>query len=61
MSSGGKKVIVVTGSYKGIGFEIVRMLCEHYGDKASVFMTARTASKAADSVQQLNAKGLNPV
>ena len=55
-----KRVIVVTGSYKGIGFEIVRLLCEHYGDKAAVFMTSRSESKAADSLNKLRARGLNP-
>ena len=55
-----KRVIVVTGSYKGIGFEIVRLLCEHYGDKAVVFMTSRSESKAADSLNKLRARGLNP-
>ena len=56
-----KKVIVVTGSYKGIGFEIVRLLGEFYGDRATVFMTARDPTRAQSSLDNLRAKGLNNV
>ena len=59
--SEGKRVIVVTGSYKGIGLEIVRLLCEHYGDQATVFMTARDLHKATPSLQLLHSKGLKPL
>ncbi len=55
-----KKLIVVTGSYKGIGLEIVRLLCEHYGEQATVFMTARDTGKAKSSLDLLKSKGLSP-
>lgn len=54
----GKRVAVVTGSNKGIGFAVVKALCEKFdGD---VYLTARDAGRGEDAVKRLNALGLEP-
>ncbi|XP_076446834.1 carbonyl reductase [NADPH] 1-like [Babylonia areolata] len=53
-----KKVAVVTGSNKGIGFAIVRALCKQFdGD---VFLTARSEERGQEAMKALQAEGLNP-
>lgn len=53
-----KKVAVVTGSNKGIGFAIVRALCKQFdGD---VYITARDESRGNKAVQELTKEGLSP-
>ena len=52
------RVAVVTGSNKGIGFEIVRRLCKEFdGD---VYLTARDTANGLKAVAQLEAEGLHP-
>lgn len=53
-----KKVAVVTGSNKGIGFAIVKALCLHFpGD---VYLTARDKERGKAAIKALEAEGLNP-
>ncbi|XP_033743473.1 carbonyl reductase [NADPH] 1-like [Pecten maximus] len=53
-----KRVAVVTGSNKGIGYAIVRGLCKQFdGD---VYLTARDKSLGLQAVQDLNKEGLSP-
>lgn len=53
-----KRVAVVTGSNKGIGFAVVKALCEKFdGD---VYLTARDVGRGEDAVKKLNALGLEP-
>lgn len=48
----------VTGSNKGIGYAIVKGLCEQFdGD---VYLTSRNITKGQQAVNQLKALGLNP-
>ncbi|VVC41122.1 NAD(P)-binding domain,Short-chain dehydrogenase/reductase SDR [Cinara cedri] len=52
------KLAIVTGSNKGIGYAIVKALCEKFdGD---VYLTARDVSRGEKAVQTLNALGLKP-
>ena len=52
------RLAVVTGSNKGIGFEIVRRLCKEFdGD---VYLTARDTANGLKAVAQLEAEGLHP-
>ncbi|KAL3880691.1 hypothetical protein ACJMK2_032911 [Sinanodonta woodiana] len=54
-----KRVAVVTGSNKGIGFAIVRGLCKQFdGD---VYLTARDESRGMKAVEDLKKEGLNPL
>jgi len=58
MSLEGRKVAVVTGSNKGIGFAIVKALCSQFdGD---VFLTARDEERGKAAVDELQKLGLNP-
>ncbi|GIY73899.1 carbonyl reductase 1 [Caerostris extrusa] len=53
-----KRVAIVTGSNKGIGFAIVKALCSKFdGD---VFLTARNEERGKSAVEKLKAEGLNP-
>ncbi|XP_062618377.1 carbonyl reductase [NADPH] 1-like [Saccostrea cucullata] len=53
-----KKVAVVTGSNKGIGYAIVRGLCKQFdGD---VYLTARNEELGKQAVKSLNSEGLSP-
>ncbi|XP_062618376.1 carbonyl reductase [NADPH] 1-like [Saccostrea cucullata] len=53
-----KKVAVVTGSNKGIGYAIVRGLCKQFdGD---VYLTARNEELGKQAVKILNSEGLSP-
>lgn len=52
------KVALVTGSNKGIGFAIVRLLCKQFdGD---VYLTARNTDKGRAAVVELEKEGLSP-
>ena len=52
------RVAVVTGSNKGIGFEIVKRLCKEFdGD---VYLTARDAANGLKAVAKLEEEGLHP-
>lgn len=51
-----KKIILVTGSNKGIGFEIVRLLCTLGHD---VVLTARDPKKGWDAVARLKLENLS--
>lgn len=54
-----KKVAVVTGSNKGVGFAIVRALCKEFdGD---VFLTARDEGRGKEAVEALKKEGLTPL
>ncbi|XP_056021918.1 carbonyl reductase [NADPH] 1-like [Ostrea edulis] len=53
-----KKVAVVTGSNKGIGYAIVRGLCKQFdGD---VYLTARKEELGQEAIKSLNSEGLSP-
>ncbi|XP_046552062.1 carbonyl reductase [NADPH] 1-like [Haliotis rubra] len=53
-----RKVAVVTGSNKGIGFAVVRGLCKSFdGD---VFLTARDEGRGQAAIADLNKEGLQP-
>ncbi|XP_060062642.1 carbonyl reductase [NADPH] 1-like [Ylistrum balloti] len=55
---GQRRVAVVTGSNKGIGYAIVRGLCKQFdGD---VYLTARNESLGLQAVKDLKKEGLNP-
>ncbi|KAF5307602.1 hypothetical protein FQR65_LT06758 [Abscondita terminalis] len=59
MDSTQEKVAVVTGSNKGIGFAIVKGLCEKWNGK--VYLTARSEELGKEAVQKLKKDGLNAV
>ncbi len=44
-----KKIIIVTGANKGIGFECVKQFCECYTDKLII-----AVSRSIDNLQQLH-------
>jgi len=53
-----RKVAVVTGSNKGIGYAIVRALCKQYdGD---VILTSRDEGRGQEALKSLQGEGLNP-
>ncbi|KAI4461127.1 carbonyl reductase 1-related [Holotrichia oblita] len=52
------KVAVVTGSNKGIGFAIVKGLCEKFN--GVVYLTSRDAKRGEDAVSKLKTLGYNP-
>ncbi|XKL67721.1 hypothetical protein PGB90_003212 [Kerria lacca] len=53
-----RKVAIVTGSNKGIGFAIVKALCEKFtGD---VYLTARDKNRGLNAVKLLNEQGYHP-
>ncbi|KAL4230737.1 hypothetical protein ACF0H5_011112 [Mactra antiquata] len=57
--SGAKRVAVVTGANKGIGFAIVRGLCKQFdGD---VILTARNEENGKQAIESLNKEGLKPI
>ncbi|XP_070566122.1 carbonyl reductase [NADPH] 1-like [Ptychodera flava] len=56
--SDSKRVAVVTGSNKGIGFATVRALCKNFdGD---VYVTARDEGRGQQAVQDLEKENLHP-
>jgi len=54
-----RKVAVVTGGNKGIGYAIVKGLCKRYDGK--VYLTARDEGRGNAAVDKLKQLGLNPV
>ncbi|KAL3880695.1 hypothetical protein ACJMK2_032915 [Sinanodonta woodiana] len=54
-----RRVAVVTGSNKGIGFAIVRGLCKTFN--GDVYLTARSESLGMKAVEDLKKEGLNPL
>jgi carbonyl reductase 1 len=52
------KVAVVTGSNKGIGFAIVKQLCQQFD--GIVYLTARDESRGKTAVAELEKLGLKP-
>ena len=53
-----KKVAIVTGANKGIGFAIVHQLCK--GFEGDVYLTARNEELGRAAVAKLEAEGLKP-
>ena len=53
------KVAVVTGGNKGIGYAIVKGLCEKYDGK--VYLTSRDELRGQSAVNELKKLGLNPL
>nr|XP_023026625.1 carbonyl reductase [NADPH] 1-like [Leptinotarsa decemlineata] len=53
------KVAVVTGSNKGIGFAIVKGLCERFA--GVVYLTSRDVSRGKDAVGKLEKLGFKPL
>nr|AEE61471.1 unknown [Dendroctonus ponderosae] len=53
-----QKVAIVTGGNKGIGYAIVKGLCEKF--KGTVYLTARDVSRGEAAVAKLKELGLNP-
>ena len=53
-----QRVAVVTGANKGIGFQVVKILCEKFdGD---VFLCSRNQGRGEHAVEELRKIGLNP-
>lgn len=55
-----ERVAVVTGSNRGIGYGIVKGLCEEFNGTGIVYLTARDVSKGMAAVEQLNKLSLKP-
>ncbi|XP_046374061.2 carbonyl reductase [NADPH] 3-like [Haliotis rufescens] len=57
-TTSGRRVAVITGANKGVGFGIVRALCKQFdGD---VILTARNVDRGQQAVADLNQEGLRP-
>eukprot|EP00057_Strongylocentrotus_purpuratus_P021248 XP_011675722.1 PREDICTED: carbonyl reductase [NADPH] 3-like [Strongylocentrotus purpuratus] len=54
------RVAVVTGANKGIGLEIVRALCRHFGQDGVVYLTARNEGRGLAAIELLQKEGLDP-
>lgn len=52
------RVAAVTGGNKGIGYAIVKGLCEKFD--GTVYLTARDVNRGQEAVQKLKAQGFNP-
>ncbi|XP_059058421.1 carbonyl reductase [NADPH] 3-like [Achroia grisella] len=53
-----KKIAIVTGANKGLGFAIVKGLCEKYD--GNVYLTSRDANRGRDACEELKKLGLDP-
>lgn len=53
-----RKVAVITGSNKGIGYAIVKALCEKFN--GDVYLTARDKNRGLQAVKNLNQLGYKP-
>ncbi|CAG9823094.1 unnamed protein product [Phaedon cochleariae] len=54
-----QKVAIVTGSNKGIGYAIVKGLCEKY--KGLVYLTSRDEGRGKAAIEKLKKLGFNPL
>ncbi|XP_018563319.2 carbonyl reductase [NADPH] 3-like [Anoplophora glabripennis] len=54
-----EKIAVVTGANKGIGFAIVKGLCERF--QGSVYLTSRNEERGKAAVAKLKELGFNPL
>ncbi|CAH0551588.1 unnamed protein product [Brassicogethes aeneus] len=54
-----QKIALVTGSNKGIGFAIVKGLCEKFD--GAVYLTSRDEGRGEKAVKELNKLGLKPL
>ncbi|XP_026501073.1 carbonyl reductase [NADPH] 1-like [Vanessa tameamea] len=53
-----EKIAAVTGANKGLGFSIVKGLCERFN--GIVYLTSRNEKRGLEAVKKLNALGLKP-
>lgn len=53
------KIAIVTGANKGLGFAIVKLLCEKY--KGQVFLTSRDENRGKTACEELRKLGLTPL
>ena len=53
------KIAIVTGASKGLGFAIVKGLCQKF--TGSVYLTARSEKNVLEAVEKLNELGLKPL
>lgn len=53
------KVAIVTGGNKGIGFQIVKGLCQKFN--GAVYLTSRNAERGQTAVKELEELGLKPL
>ncbi|CAG0881512.1 unnamed protein product [Cyprideis torosa] len=58
MSSAAGRVAVVTGSNKGIGFAVVKQLCEKFD--GTVYLTSRDEGRGKNAIAALEKLGLKP-
>lgn len=58
-SSMTEKVAVVTGANKGLGFSVVKLLCQRFN--GVVYLTSRSEKRGIEAVKKLNALGLKPL
>ncbi len=54
------KVAVVTGANQGLGFALVRGLCQQLGEQGIVYLTARDQLRGEEAIERLRAEGLSP-
>ncbi|CAG9762025.1 unnamed protein product [Ceutorhynchus assimilis] len=54
-----RKIAIVTGGNKGIGFAIVKGLCEKFA--GDVYLTARNITRGQEAVAKLKTLGFNPL
>lgn len=55
-----EKIAIVTGANTGLGFAMVKKLCELIGENGIVYLTARDKGKGMIALKQLKEIGLNP-
>mmetsp|Transcript_24040 Transcript_24040/g.32947 ORF Transcript_24040/g.32947 Transcript_24040/m.32947 type:complete len:274 (-) Transcript_24040:123-944(-) len=61
MASVGKKVIVVTGSNKGIGLAIVKGLCAAAEEGWKIYLTSRDEKRGQEAIASLGSQRVTPV
>ncbi len=55
------QVALVSGSNQGLGFALVKALCNYLGPDASIYLTARDRSRGEEAIRQLRQRGLGPL